>query len=181
MKNTARTTRRNYDSQIPWLYREKKEHVLDVQFRKTIPYSTISTWRNNPSKLYGEEYTKEFKESLELHELLAEHKRLKRVLYTAARTWIQTHRFLKPLLRKVPESNEYITNAIQRLQQVLSISSSCRLFSISKETFHYRLNKLKYACNDSPLGLCFKRHPLQLSQKELNCIKDSPVLCGRLK
>lgn len=172
MENTSRS-RRNYDTRIVWLYQEKKEKLLNSQFRKTIPHSTISTWRNNPSKLYGEEYSQEFRESLLLHELIAEHKRLKSVLYVAARTWIQTYKYLKPVLRKATEFKEYITNAIQRLQRVLSTSSSCRLFSISTEAFHYQLNKLKYACDNSPLSLCFKRHPLQLSQKELNCIKDA--------
>lgn len=173
MKTLQTTSRRQYDSRIVWLYREQKEHLLDKGFRKTIPDSTTSTWRNNPSNFYGTQYIPEFNQTMELYELLAQHKHLKTLLFMTARVWMKTSGFIKSIFRNERMCYEHIVNAIQHLKNHISVTSACRLFSISKEAFSYHLNRLKYTCEESPLGMCFKRHPLQLSTKELLVIKEA--------
>lgn len=166
-------SRRHYDSRVVWLYRERKEHLLDKGFRKTIPNSTTSTWRNHPHDIYGTQYIPELNKTVELYELVSENKRLKRLLFTTARVWLKISSTTKFLLRKEKECYVHIVNAIQYLKKHISVTSACRLFSISKEAFSYQLNRFKYTCEESSLGMCFNRHPLQLSKKELLVIKEA--------
>jgi len=47
-----------------------------------------------------------------------------------------------------------------------------KIAGLTTHAFHYHLNKLKYLCHDSVWAACLRRHPLQLSFKEVNIMKQ---------
>ncbi|MDZ7848344.1 MAG: DDE-type integrase/transposase/recombinase [Owenweeksia sp.] len=50
-------------------------------------------------------------------------------------------------------------------------ASALKLAGLSPATFYYSLAKVKNACTSSPLELCRRRHPLQLSIREIGVIR----------
>ena len=59
-----------YDTSVIFLYAIGKEHVLPLEFRKKIPYSTISTWRKSDYSNYlGHEYRYHFDEAFNSFEI----------------------------------------------------------------------------------------------------------------
>lgn len=52
-------TRKAYDSAVIFLYATGRENILPLKFRRSIPYSTISSWRKTDySRFIGSEYRK---------------------------------------------------------------------------------------------------------------------------
>ena len=68
--------RKKYDSNIVWLFSTGNEKHLPEEFRKSIPYSTISTWRNMDYAAYhGHEFRYIQEKGMEWFELYSEHKK----------------------------------------------------------------------------------------------------------
>ena len=62
-----------YDTLIPTLYHQRKEHLLPIEFRQSIPHSTASTWRNQTFMNFkGSEFIHMQREGLEWYELFLE-------------------------------------------------------------------------------------------------------------
>lgn len=167
-------TRKKYHSYIIWLYNQKKENVLPESFRKQIPHSTASTWRSiNFDDYIGHEHVQIQKEVLDYIELFEKHQKLKKIMLTISKVWINVHKCVNPILQKEVHNNEILVNSIQQLSSVITTSSACNIFKISRATFHARLAHLKYKCDESIITRCFKRNPLQLTIKEIQTIKDA--------
>jgi transposase InsO family protein len=166
-------SRLKYHSTIANLYIQHKEHLLPAEFRRSIPYSTISTWRNlNTTSFAGHEFCSIQNQGLEWVELFQNHQRLKRTITILCKVWISLHDIFIPAINKNKAYHERLINEIQRLLVHLPKKTAFRLVGISSGTFHYRLHKLKSVCVESPLALCFKRHPLQLTYREVKTMKD---------
>src|SRR5690606_25260343 len=62
-----------YDSLIPTLYHQRKEYLLPIEFRQSIPHSTASTWRNQQLMHFkGSEFIHMQREGIEWYELFLE-------------------------------------------------------------------------------------------------------------
>ncbi|WP_162144104.1 DDE-type integrase/transposase/recombinase [Sporocytophaga myxococcoides] len=162
--------RNKYDTFIISLYASGKEYLLPEKFRYLVPYSTASSWRNLIMDAYmGHESRSIQYESLQLYEILEEHKNLKRTVKLLFKVWLTIASFLKPILKK--SDNEIFITQLQKLSNVLPRKMVLRLTGISASSFYYRVHKLKIKCSLSPVSLCLKRHPLQLAVKEVNTMK----------
>ena len=60
---------------------------------------------------------------------------------------------------------------MQRLLTVVPKKIALKLAGLSANAFQYRLNKLNNLCHDSAFALCLRKHPLQLSFKEIGTMK----------
>ena len=164
-------TRSKYDTLIVYLFCNNKEYLLSDSFRKTIPASTIATWKNTDLNSYiGHEFRPKMNEAFEFIELTHQRDKLKKILHVFMRTWISVSHVITPILSNKQHA-EKVVNEIQRLCTVISKRSALKLAGLSANTFHYRLNKLKNICHDSAFALCFRKHPLQLSVKEIYTMK----------
>lgn len=166
-------TRTKYDSVVPWLYAQQKEHLLPEYFRNGIPFSTIASWRNGIKPYHGAEFARIRIESLEWNELLHERENLKSTIRTICKVWISVSDIVLPILNKKQEHWNHTLDAIQQLQSKFGKRIACKLSGISVHTFSYRLGKIKFKCGISPLDLCFKRHPSQLTQNEVKTISEA--------
>lgn len=158
-----------YDSLIPTLYHQRKEHLLPIEFRQSIPHSTASTWRNQQLMHFkGSEFIHMQREGLEWYELFLERQKLKKTVQVLCRIWIAITPVIKPVLQAKPNA-ELVLDQLQRLFQVTSKKLACKLAGWSPAALRYRSQKIQ--CAISTLSLCFKQHPSQLAAKEIAIIK----------
>lgn len=169
---TKPTSRTKYDSIIPWLYINQKEHILSEEFRKTIPYSTIHGWRNSETdSFYGHQYRETMNLAIEDYMLFYENQQLKKVLFTIGRTWINLSKYILPVIHKHKNFKSILVEQVQLLNQSLSKNTALHSLGFSSQAFHYQLNNL-IACTSSSAQLCLKSNPRQISSTEVNAIKE---------
>jgi hypothetical protein len=77
--------KKKYDTSIVMVYLLGQEKLLPKEFRKTVPYSTISTWRKEKYEDYqGSEFRFLFDDNWDLIHLKHENRKLKSTL-----NWIE--------------------------------------------------------------------------------------------
>jgi putative transposase len=161
--------RNKYHSFIIWLYNQKKESLLPEKFRNQIPHSTASTWRNiNFDDYIGNEFAKLNEEALNYLEIFEKHQKLKTLILTFTKVWISIHKYVQPNIKR-----ELLINSIQQLATILKTNLACKIFNMSRASYHAQLAQLKYKCDNSSLSLCFKKNPLQLSPYEVQTLKNA--------
>lgn len=166
-----RNSRTKYDSIIPWLYINQKEHLLDDTFRKSIPHSTIHDWRQQQSEsFYGYNYRETMNMALDEHLLFLQHQKLKKILFTIAKTWINLSKYIHPLIHKDKKFKHVLIEQVQLLNTVIPKKTSLHLLGFSTQSFHYHVNSL-IACASSSQRLCLKSNPQQITTHEVDEIK----------
>jgi putative transposase len=111
-------------------------------------------------------------EMLDHHELMLRHTKLKKVLVVVTTVWLSFARAGAFALLKKKQLREWLTDQVQRLSTVMSKTTAIRLTGLSQSAFSYSLSQVKNRCGVSPLLLCRKRHPHQLSVSEVNTIRQ---------
>jgi transposase len=168
--------RNRYDTFVIYLYNQGREDLLPAEFRNTIPESTKSTWRGLVFKnIVGFEYRYIYDNAIDKADLYAKYKKLQSVHSAITKIYIGLqHMFdlVKLPLYKVKEYKEQVIDIIQKFKCVFSIEQMVKLFRISKSTFHNWLFELKIKCLESPLQICNRRRPQQLTLKEVGIIKN---------
>ena len=130
-------------------------------------------WKNGDYSSYnGSQFRTMQDEAMEFLELYSNHQRLKKVQRVFAKVWICLAGVITAFLNKNKNHSDTVINEVQRLFTVLPKKLALKVAGLSSHAFHYRLSKLKQACTDSPFALCLKRHPMQLSFKELSIMKS---------
>lgn len=167
-----KNSRTKYDSMIPWLYINQKEYLLDNEFRKSIPHSTVHDWRNqNFDSFYGHQYRTTINVALDEHILFLEHQQLKKTLFTIGKAWINLSKYILPVIHKHKNFKTILVEQTQLLSTVLPKKTSLHIMGFSAASFHYQINSL-IACASSSVRLCLKRNPQQISKPEVNEIKE---------
>ncbi|MGP8214237.1 MAG: hypothetical protein ACLQQ4_01605 [Bacteroidia bacterium] len=160
-----------YDTSVVFLYATGNEHLLPEEFRKKIPYSTISDWRRaDYTKYIGHEFRYLFQDALETSIVKAQNESLKKTLNSIVRSWV----WLSPqvfALAKGARKNKILQSTlldcIQILRIQLGLELTLKLFGISKAVYNMWLLEARVDCKDSVTSLCIKRHPHQLQSKEV--------------
>lgn len=161
-------SRRKYDSVVVWLVNNKKQHLLSPEFIKSIPSSTLHEWKNlDFDAYYGNEYSKILDSGVEHIELFEDRQRLKKIVFSLAKSWITLSDTLLPVFSK----SSKIIEEIQKLSTVIPKNIVLKFLNITKAAYEYQLSKIKLQCLHSNFRLCFKRHPLQLTSNEVLRIK----------
>lgn len=168
--------KKKYDSSVVFLYAIGKENLLPEDFRKKIPYSTISTWRKaDYSKYLGHEFRYHFDDSFSVYELSAENKRLKSLLYNLSKSWLTLSRVLLPIVKKAKGDKELqnkIIITINYLKDLLGLDKTLKILNLSKPLYYQWVLESRFECFDSYTQLCVKRHPQQLENREVVKIKN---------
>jgi putative transposase len=165
-----------YDTSVIFLYAIGKENLLPLEFRKQIPYSTISTWRKtNYSNYLGHEFRYHFDDAFKSFELTAENKQLRSLLFGLSRSWITLSHILVPIIKQANGDKELqnkILTAINYLKEQIGIDRTLKLLNLSKPLYYQWVLEARFDCFDSYTQLCVKRHPQQLENKEILKIKS---------
>jgi hypothetical protein len=74
-----------------------KEKLLSADFRKKIPYSTISSWRKmDCSKYLGHEFRYHFNDAFKVFEMKSENARLRSLMFGISRSWLSLSYLILP-------------------------------------------------------------------------------------
>lgn len=121
-----------YDTSVVFLYAIGKEHVLPEEFRKKIPYSTISTWRKtNYDQYLGHEFRYHFNEAFRSFELENENKRLKGAMMGLARSWITLSHTILPLIKNTNNNKEAQFKIITAINYLKALGFELRIPALS--------------------------------------------------
>lgn len=168
--------KKKYDSSIVFLYAIGKENLLPEDFRKKIPYSTISTWRKaDYSKYLGHEFRYHFDDAFTVYELRAENKKLKSLLYNLSKSWLTLSHVLLPIVKKAKGDKELqykIISVVNYLKELIGLDKTLKILNLSKPLYYQWVLESRFECFDSYTQLCVKRHPQQLESKEVIKIKN---------
>lgn len=167
--------RKKYDSSVVFLYAMGKENLLPSEFRKKIPYTTISSWRNiDYSKYEGHEFRYFFDEAMQNVELKYRYRRSQAILYGLSRAWAQVGTFVEPVFRNAGKDKlvqQRVIKAIQILQGQIGMERALKIFRLSRTRYQQWLLETRFNCSDSFLAICSKHHPHQLALKEVKKMK----------
>lgn len=165
-----------YDTSVIFLYAIGKENLLPLEFRKQIPYSTISTWRKaNYTSYLGHEFRYHFDEAFKSFELSAQNRQLRNLLYSLSRSWISLSHILLPLIKQANGDKELqlkLLMTVNYLKNQIGLERTLKLLNLSKPLYYQWVLETRFDCFDSYTQLCVKRHPQQLENKEILKIKS---------
>ncbi|MFZ5554127.1 MAG: transposase [Bacteroidota bacterium] len=164
-----------YDSSVVFLYATGNEDLLPEDFRKKIPYSTISTWRKTNFETYtGNEFRYFFDDAMKLSRLIHQVAEMKSTMRSLTRAWFILSKYIQPELIK-RASDRYIKKkiviAILLIKKHIGLIKTLKLLGISQPQFQQWMLELRFDCSDSFTDLCMKNHPRQLNLSEIKKIR----------
>ncbi|MFI5150942.1 MAG: hypothetical protein ACHQRM_14490 [Bacteroidia bacterium] len=164
-----------YDTSVIFLYAVGKERLLPEEFRKQIPYTTISNWRRmDYSRYTGHEFRYFFDEAFNNAELNFHYRKMKKAMLGFAKTWVELSAFIKPLIKNAGKDRKMqmkILKAIGYMKSHIGLDRSLKLLGVSRTLYQQWVLATRFDCFDSYTALCVKRHPHQLQLKEIETIK----------
>jgi hypothetical protein len=164
-----------YDSSVVFLYAIGKEAMLPYEFRKQIPYSTITSWRKTDySRYLGHEFRYFFEDALSSAEITFRYAKMKKLVSSLARAWVSLSHLVVPFVKNSCEQKPnriFVLRAINFLREQFGLDRALKLTGISKTLFYQWTLEARFECFDSYTQLCVKRHPHQLQNDEIIKIK----------
>ena len=146
--------------------------LLNSDFCKNIPKSTLQVWKNKDfSKLIGND-TLFSDERIDIIKTLLSNKTLLKAakglffVYSAFITVTANLRGIKTILRK---NRETVIKTIDLVVPLMGLKHACKLFRISQNQFYAW--KRKVVCALSPMNQCVKQNNFNISVSELQTIK----------
>lgn len=168
--------KKKYDTSIVMLYLLGQEKILPKEFRKKIPYSTISTWRKEKYESYeGSEYRFLFDDNWDLIKLKHENRKLKSALRAIANCRLLLGSELNSLVQERKGDKDFqnkLVVAVNILKPYISQRVAIKSLCIHKNQFYEWSIASRHNCSHSYLSLCLRRYPRQLQRKEVDKIKD---------
>lgn len=168
--------KQKYDSSVVYLYATGNEHILPQEFRRKIPYPTVSTWRKTDYSQYlGHEFRYIFADAFTNAELSYKYHGLKKGLMSMAKAWISLASVIQPVLKDTRGDKllqKRVLDAIHHMKEYIGIERTLKMLDISRTLYQQWLLEARFNCFDSYSALCVKRHPHQLEMKEVEKIKD---------
>ncbi|MBN2776147.1 MAG: hypothetical protein JXR36_00800, partial [Bacteroidales bacterium] len=148
--------------------------MLPDKILKQIPSSTLHNWKKRDlKKLFGLEYVHDFDDRLALvRQILAVRELLQaaKALYRIYATYHAILQTVKNKRRILFNSREMIIDTIEKTKDVLGLNRALKAFGISYQQFYAWRRKVN--CNLSPVVLCRKLNPKQITEPELKSIND---------
>ncbi|MCR9143374.1 MAG: DDE-type integrase/transposase/recombinase, partial [bacterium] len=148
--------------------------LLPERFLETIPASTISGWRKYEiRKVIGLDCEDPILHDLDFHRQFLNVGALR----ATAKALFRIYKFYESIIANVrgvkriwKASKAEIVELVRRIQPAFGLERACRMARISVSCFHNWKNDPE--CANSPIGVCRKRHPLQISIVEEKIIKQ---------
>lgn len=168
--------KQKYDSSVVYLYATGNEQILPHEFRRKIPYPTISTWRKTDYSQYlGHEFRYIFADAFTNAEISYKYHGLKKGVMSMAKAWITLASVVRPVLKDACGDKllqKRVLEAIHHMKAYIGIERTLKMLDISRTLYQQWLLEARFNCFDSYSSLCVKRHPHQLEMKKVEKIKD---------
>lgn len=169
--------KKKYDTAVVMLYLIGREELLPPEFRKQIPYSTISSWRKTDYTTYlGQEFRFLFEDHYDVLALKNGHRHSRRLLWGLARTWTLLRSELYQVVHNARTDavvQRKVVMAVDYLKSSLGLKTTLRLFGLTAKLYGEWLLATRGFCKDSHSFLCVKRYPHQLQKTEVQRIQQA--------
>ena len=148
--------------------------ILPEELYRQIPKSSRNRFKHTDySYYYGMEYAASLKDKLELARIFLLDKKARKIY----RAYLNVRKVLIRLFVKVPKKVSFevkrrLVFAIDKFRPVIGFEKVLKMLQVTKYRYHLWKNELKYPCRTSLLHRCFRTHPQQLSQSEVESIRE---------
>jgi putative transposase len=160
-----------YDTAVKHLYRLGCEAMIPASLQAAIPRSNIHRWKQEPSDKYqGFELRNVSAERLELLQQFASHQAAQRAFRSLVRLLLVIQRTVfavKGVRDALRKSGDAIIQQAEQARQGIGIKPILKLLAISRGTYDHWKARAIHRCAGSPLALCLRRHPQQLTGGEV--------------
>lgn len=154
-----------------------EQQLLDADFLSGISPSTAHYWKQDSADKYlGTEFSQSVGNNLGDVQTILDHRlrRTKRVFVAVCRIQLIIINLIgiKEFRSIMKDNRETIVNLIGKVGGILGGSEKlCRILKINYGSFKTWKRYQNYICPTSPLKLCFKRVPQQISYPEITVLK----------
>ena len=166
--------KRNYHPMTILLY---TSDMLDTEQLKQLPKTTKHNWNKfKHEDYYGYDWAEAYIEQFDnIKDVFAS-----AFLYKAMRFMVKSHRGYNKMLQELTHNKNLlklhassIVNSIEKMSDFakIKVTTACKYYGISKDWYY--LQKRKVYCEISPLKSCYRQHPNQLTQHEINVIEKT--------
>ncbi len=163
--------KRSYHPYVPILY---CSGVLDKEFSREISTSTLHEWKTKDfNTLFGAEQVAKHIPHIDLFNDYITKKSLSKIInatYRIYHIYSKIYSEIKIKRSKIEKHQKQIISTIENIKETIGFDKALKAFHISPQQF-YRW-KIKVNCKQNEKFLCRKRHPLQLSVKEVRTVKS---------
>lgn len=151
-----KTMKQKYDSSVVYLYATGNENILPQEFRRKIPYPTISTWRKTDYSQYlGHEFRYIFADAFTNAELSYKYHGLKKGVMSMAKAWISLASVVRPVLKDTKGNKllqKRVLDAIHHMKAYIGIERTLKMLDISRTMYQQWLLESRFNCFDSYSG-----------------------------
>lgn len=167
--------KKKYDTSVILLYLLGQEKLLPKQFRKTIPYSTISSWRKNTYENYeGSQFRFLFDDNWDIIRLKHENQKLRSTLRSLSRSYFLLKTDLNDFSKTRKDKKEFqskVVSAVNQLRPHIGLEMALKIFFLHRNQFYEWAVASRHDCTGSFSSLCLRRYPRQLQRKEVEKIR----------
>ncbi len=162
---------RNYNSYHTCIKELARTNRLPIKYAESIDRSTIWRWKQESENKYlGHELSniqvlQQFLEREESGTIIRSYLRIAIKISALIRRTSQIRKYFS-------QNKETIVQVLLRYKQTINTSFVLRLLNIPHSVFYYWKNQVLYPCNSSPLQLCRKIYPNQLTEEETIILKS---------
>jgi len=164
-------TKRCYHPYIPLLY---KLNILENDFTCQVPSSTLHEWKNRDfDSSFGADLVLKHFPSMDLIQDYISKRKFARIInasYRIYNVYSNIYSTIKINRSQIEKYQKQIVCSIEIIKETIGFDKALRAFHLSHQQFYRWKNKVNCKVNES--FLCRKRHPLQLSSKEIKTIKS---------
>ena len=151
--------------------------VLDPDLARNIPSSTLHRFRSSDySNLLGSSV--DLAESMRLVREFSQHQHAQAVFRAALRVQrclVSCLATGRSVVRTLSRHKAKVVRLVDRVGGTLGQRRTLRMLGLSPNRLTRWRNSLSRCCPSSPLGLCLRTHPQQLSGTEVRAIKEVMV------
>jgi transposase InsO family protein len=168
--------KKKYDTSVIMLYLLKQEHLLPKEFRNSIPYSTISSWRKSNYESYeGSQFRFLFDDNWDLIKLKQENRKLRSIIICVARAYVMLKANFEDFIENQKNQKHFqakLVSAVKSLRPHISLKVALKIFFVHRNQFYEWAEASRRNCTHSVTSLCLRRYPRQLQRKEIEKIRS---------
>ena len=165
--------KRNYHPLIILFY---MYGMLDHEQLAYIPKNTRKNWNKFKHEHYDcEEWIRPFLKNFEDIKTVFMREQLMKSMFILVRISKGYHQVLSSITQKKKLLKEHADSIVKSINKLIAVSEikitqACRFYGVSRDWYYREKQRLK--CTLSPIQLCYKQHPNQLTFAEVSVIEN---------
>ncbi len=148
-----------------------KRNTLPCIYASSIDRTTLWRWKQESD----DKYTGSKLQEVEVLESFISRKEAQVMMKTYMKVVLSLGSVISgstTLYRLLQQNKEGLVQTLHKYRGIIDIKLVLRLLKVPVSVFHYWKNQVFYKCKTSPLNLCKRFYPLQLTDNEVSVLKE---------